>query len=187
MRAKGGSRIFFRRGCSRLLLHFNTNKPHRFFFFFCSIPVVLENRRSSGGGGVRTPCTPISTPESSRLGGKIFQVTHCKWFNIVSENNYMKQFFTEVEESNIVSVYMLWFNFIVGLNFIFLCFKLIIIHYHTPKQRKIKFKPTIKLNHNMYIQSDLKSINLHYTNSPRYSINHPLSRTGHQISWIKSK
>ena len=35
---------------------------------------------------------------------------------------------------------MLWFNFILGLNFIFLCFKLIILHYHTPKQRKIEFK-----------------------------------------------
>ena len=45
---RGGSRIFFRRGCTRLLLYFNTNKPH---FFFCRIPVVLENRRSSRGGG----------------------------------------------------------------------------------------------------------------------------------------
>ena len=47
-------------------------------------------------------------------------------------------------------LYMLWFNFILGLNFIFFCFKLIIIHYHTQKQRKIKFKPRIKLNHNIY-------------------------------------
>ena len=31
---RGGSRIFFRRGCTRLLLYFNTNKPHSFFFFF---------------------------------------------------------------------------------------------------------------------------------------------------------
>ena len=45
---RGGSRIFFRRGCTRLLLYFNTNKPHS---FFCRIPVVLENRRSSRGGG----------------------------------------------------------------------------------------------------------------------------------------
>ena len=37
---------FFRRRCPRLLLYFNTNKPHS-FFFFCRIPVVLENRRSS--------------------------------------------------------------------------------------------------------------------------------------------
>ena len=50
-------------------------------------------------------------------------------------------------------MYMLWFNFILGLNFIFFCFKLIIIHYHTQKQRKIKFKPRIKLNHNIYIGS----------------------------------
>ena len=41
----GGSRILFRRGCTRLLLYFNTNRPHS--FFFCRIPVVLENRRSS--------------------------------------------------------------------------------------------------------------------------------------------
>ena len=51
---------------------------------------------------------------------------------------------------------MLWFNFILGLNFIFLCFKLIIIHYHTQKQREIKFKPRIKLNHNIYNMQALK-------------------------------
>ena len=50
-----------------------------------------------------------------------------------------------------LTVYMLWFNFFPGLNFIFLCLKVIIIHYHTPKQREIKFKPRIKLNHNIYI------------------------------------
>ena len=42
----------------------------------------------------------------------------------------------------------LWFNFIRGLNFLFVSFKLIFIHYHTQKQKKIKFKPRIKLNHN---------------------------------------
>ena len=31
--SRGGSRIFFRRGCTRLLLYSNTNKPHSFFFF----------------------------------------------------------------------------------------------------------------------------------------------------------
>ena len=48
---------------------------------------------------------------------------------------------------------MLWFNFILGLNVIFFCFKLIIIHYHTQKQTKkiIKFKPRIKLSDNRYI------------------------------------
>jgi len=59
---RGGSRIFFRRGCSRLLLYFNTNKPHSsFFFFFFRIPVILENRRSSQGGrggGAHPPHPP---------------------------------------------------------------------------------------------------------------------------------
>ena len=41
-------------------------------------------------------------------------------------------------------------SIILGLNFISLCFKLIIIRYHTQKQREIKHKPRIKLNHNMY-------------------------------------
>ena len=49
----------------RLLLYFNTNKPHS---FFCRIPVVLENRRSSrgGGGGAAHPLhpPPRSAPES---------------------------------------------------------------------------------------------------------------------------
>ena len=44
---------------------------------------------------------------------------------------------------------MLWFNFILGLKFNFFCFKLIIIYYHSPKQKEIKFKPRIKLNHNI--------------------------------------
>ena len=38
------------------------------------------------------------------------------------------------------------------LNFIFLCFKLIIIHYYIPKQKKIKFKLRTKLNHSIYVQ-----------------------------------
>ena len=33
IRFRGGSTIFFKRGCTRLLLYFNTNKPHSFFFF----------------------------------------------------------------------------------------------------------------------------------------------------------
>ena len=57
MQCRGGSRIFFRRGCTRLLLYFNTNKPHS-FFFFGRIPVVLENCRSSQGGGGMHPLHP---------------------------------------------------------------------------------------------------------------------------------
>ena len=54
-------------GCTRLLLYFNTNKPH---IFFCRIPVVLENRRSSqgggGGGGGGAPPAPPPPPPPPR-------------------------------------------------------------------------------------------------------------------------
>ena len=48
------------------------------------------------------------------------------------------------------SLYVLWFNFIVGLKFIFLCFKQ--IHYHTlsypkTKEHKIKTKDKIEPQH----------------------------------------
>ena len=50
---------------------------------------------------------------------------------------------------NFWTISLLWFNFILGLIFISLCFKLIIIYYHAQKQREIKIKPRIKLNHNI--------------------------------------
>ena len=34
---------------------------------------------------------------------------------------------------------MLWFNFILGLNFTLIDSKLITIHFHTLKQRRVKF------------------------------------------------
>ena len=52
---------------------------------------------------------------------------------------------------------MLWFSLILGLNFVFFCFRLIIILYHSPKQREIKFKPGIKLNHNIDIHVSILS------------------------------
>ena len=59
---QGRIQDFFSRGCTRLLLYCNTNKPQS--FFFCRIPVLLENRRSSRGRGeVRTPCIlPLDPP-----------------------------------------------------------------------------------------------------------------------------
>ena len=53
---RDGSRIFVRRGCTRLLLYFNTNKPHSFFFFLQSTSCIRKPQVISGGG-VCTPCT----------------------------------------------------------------------------------------------------------------------------------
>ena len=51
---------------------------------------------------------------------------------------------------------VLWFNFILGFIFIFLCFKLIIIYYDIHRQKEIKIKPRIKLNHNICTPGSLK-------------------------------
>ena len=59
-------------------------------------------------------------------------------------------FFSGSDMKSFVGFYM-WVNFILGLNYISLCFKLIIIHYHTPNQREIKSKLRIKLNHSIYM------------------------------------
>ena len=57
---RGGSRIFFRTGCTRLFLYFNTNKPHG-FLFLQNTSCIRKPQVISGGGGrggrVRTPCT----------------------------------------------------------------------------------------------------------------------------------
>ena len=59
---RGGSKIFFRRGCTRLFLHFNTNKPHSFFFFFAEYQLYWKTTGHLREGG-RTPCTlPLDPP-----------------------------------------------------------------------------------------------------------------------------
>ena len=48
---------------------------------------------------------------------------------------------------------MLWFNFILCVNFTSLCSKLITIHYYTLKQMEITFKPSVKLTRNIHFQT----------------------------------
>ena len=48
--------------CTRLLLYFNTNKPHS-FFFWQNTSCIRKPQVISGGEGVRTPCTlPLDPP-----------------------------------------------------------------------------------------------------------------------------
>ena len=47
-------------------------------------------------------------------------------------------------------MHILWFSYVLGLNFIFLCFWVWQYIIMSLKQRKIKFEPRIKLNHNTY-------------------------------------
>ena len=61
---RGGSRIFFRRGCTRLLLYFNTNKPHSFFLENTSC--IRKPQVISGGGG--RGAHPLHPPPRSAPG-----------------------------------------------------------------------------------------------------------------------
>ena len=76
--SRGGSRIFFRRGCTRLLLYFNTDKPHIFFLRNTSCirkPQVISG--VGGGGGVRTPCTlPLDPPLNRKTSRLLFSSHH---------------------------------------------------------------------------------------------------------------
>ena len=73
-------------------------------------------------------------------------------------------------KEKLTTTYILGFNSILGLNFIFFSFKLIIIHYHDPKQRQIIFKPRIKLNHNIYIHLSTKHVHPHINEIMGHSI-----------------
>ena len=55
--------------------------------------------------------------------------------------------------TTLITLYVLWFNFILGLIFIFLCFKAWSCMIMSLKQREIKIKTRIKLNHNIYIKT----------------------------------
>ena len=57
---RGRSKIFFRRGCTRLLPNFNTNKPNSFFLQNTS---CIRKPQVISGAGVRAPCTlPLDPP-----------------------------------------------------------------------------------------------------------------------------
>ena len=72
---RGGSRIFFRRGCTRLLLYFNTNKPHSFFEY-----QLYEKTAGHLRGGVRTPCTlPLDPPLSLHMYHAFLYINFHSW------------------------------------------------------------------------------------------------------------
>ena len=97
---------------------------------------------------------PASTPKQSLI---IFFFSHtllCLFIQVL----YVLIFGSKLYSLAFVHLYQLSIihlcgccgsNFLPGL-FFSLCVKLIIIHYHSPKQRDIIFKPRMKLNHNMH-------------------------------------
>ena len=81
---------------------------------------------------------------------------------------------------------MLWFNFILGLNFIFFCFKIIITNYHTQKQKKIQVEPRIQLNHNIYIVAIKRQKEIQIKKRKNYLISPSASYTSSLFVMVNS-
>ena len=96
---RGGSRISFRRGCTRLLHHFNTNKQQSFFFLH-NTSCIRKPLVISGGGGVCTPCTlPLDLP---LLLSFWVGVTCQPTFTLVKHFNYLPLVSFQTNQESIV-------------------------------------------------------------------------------------
>ena len=98
-------------------------------------------------------------PSPPRFGAEIITITGCELSPLSDLSSGRGGGTVSFPKQRLVvtPTYMLWFHFILDLNFIFFCFKLIIIHYNTQTQKKIKFVPRIKLNHNIYMVFNWKT------------------------------
>ena len=67
---------------------------------------------------------------------------HCR--HLYPPNRFPRK--SEINVVNQTTMYLLWFNFILGLNY----FPLVLTRYHPLTFLKTKFKPGKKLNRNIY-------------------------------------
>ena len=67
----------------------------------------------------------------------------CYYDSFISNSGLQITFFVQFTVGDVMVQFCAWFKFYHSL-----CSELIIIHYHTQEQRKIKIKPRINLNHN---------------------------------------
>ena len=74
---QGRIQDFFRRGCTRLLLYFNTKKPHSFFLQNTSCIRKLQVISGRGGAHPLHP-PPRSAPEMSAINGPIQKTVYNK-------------------------------------------------------------------------------------------------------------
>ena len=65
--SRGGSRIFFRRGCTRLLLYFKTPINH-IVFFFAEYQLYKKTAGHPKGGGGGEGAHPLHPPPRSAPG-----------------------------------------------------------------------------------------------------------------------
>ena len=113
-------------GCHDVRSAANQQYQH---FMYTPLPAV--GSRGGGGGG---------DVQRSRFTYKSF--IYILFANVLSRGT--KQALHMYQNSSWQSslhMYMWWFKFILGLNSIFFCVKLVILHYHSQNKKERKFKP----------------------------------------------
>ena len=105
-------------------------------------------------------CPSFVLPTPNAMKFQIVSRSFQTWLNVDLKSNFKKigcgSSYSKPGQH--FPVDMLWCNFILGwFNFFFGLFQTHYLTYHTPKQKKIKFKPRIKLNHNRYTIHFLKN------------------------------
>ena len=106
---RGGSRIFFRRGCTRLLLYFNTSKLHSFFFAEYQLYYKTAGHLRGGGGAYPLHPPPRSAPGITHWTQKVKKFT---WESLSdSKTICLKGFFLGGEGEDFVSrINQVWSN-----------------------------------------------------------------------------
>ena len=72
---QGRIQDFFRKGCTCLLLYFNTNKPHSFFLQNTSC--IRKPQVISGRGGCAPPAPPLDPPLVTQKEYSLNLENHC--------------------------------------------------------------------------------------------------------------
>ena len=137
-----------------LRCHYKYVKKFKLNFLSCFLQKTIDKIvlfLGSGGSRFKRRRASISSVFTTFVRGLVY-VIQIRWSSKLISKECLTLFHSLSHDFSQVSVVV--FIFIFGLNFIFLCFKVIIRHYHTPKQRKIKLKPRIKLNHNICERDD---------------------------------
>ena len=105
----------------------------------CTLDTYIETLESTGFvyGNKTEPTTHVFDVELRNI---------CKYFPLFGTDFILGQFLKpnlpkglfKIKVCKMKQMYMLWFNFILALNVVFLCFKLISIHNHTQNFNKNK-------------------------------------------------
>ena len=109
------------------------------FFFQKTIDKIVLFL-GSGGSHFRGRRASISSVFTAFVRVLVY-VIQIRWSSKLISKECRTLFHSLSHDFSSVSVVVVYIH--LWLKFYFLCFKVIIIHYHTQKQRKIKFKPRI--------------------------------------------